>query len=387
MNYRKKIIFLLFVVLMIVPALSACQSGSKSSDSKTSQKTQDPVKQGTKKMTQLNNQLQKALTDKDTATAKKLGKSINSQWLSFENGVRSRYPIQYATIEKYQQPIYAQSNLKSPDLAQMKSNSDQLKKQLADLATAKETKAKTSKTLNTAVANYKKYVIEQTDLLVKTTEPFAKAVEEGNIEKAKQLYSKPRIYYERIEPIAESFGDLDPRIDARINDVDDKSKWTGFHEIEKALWQDKSLKGQKKYAEQLVADVKDLQSKVQTLQLKPKEMVAGAMDLLEEAATSKISGEEERYSHTDLIDLQANVDGSEAVYQAVIPALNVNNKDLSNQLDKQFQAFDNEIMKYKISDDKYVDYSQVKKDKTKVRDLSNELSKLSKLMAQTAKIF
>ena len=41
--------------------------------------------------------------------------------------------------------------------------------------------------------------------------------------------------YERVEPVAESFGDLDPRIDARANDVP-KSKWTGFHPIERRLW-------------------------------------------------------------------------------------------------------------------------------------------------------
>lgn len=385
MNHQKKIIFLLFIALLLLPVISACSTNTKSDSQKTAQSTNDPVKQGTTKLKQLNNRLQAALKKNDTATIKKYGKQINTQWLSYENGVRDRFPLQYAKIERYQQPIYAQSNLSNPDVAQMKENSEALTEQLDDLLTAKETKAKPSKQMDQAVNDYLKYADEQIDMLVKTTKPFVKAVEDGDIEKAKKLYTQPRIYYERAEPIAESFGDLDPAIDARINDVDDPSKWTGFHEIERALWEKNSLKGQKKYAQKLMADVLSLQKEAKSFKLTPKAMVAGAMELLEEAATTKITGEEERYSHTDLVDLQANVDGSEAVYQAAIPALNEGHKDLAAEIDKQFQAFDKQLLKYKKSDTEYENYTKLSKDE--IRKISNELSKLSKLMAQTAKIF
>lgn len=385
MNHQKKIIFLLLIALLLLPVISACSTNTKSGSQKTAQSTNDPVKQGTTKLKQLNNKLQAALKKNDTAAIKKYGKQINTQWLSYENGVRDRFPLQYAKIERYQQPIYAQSNLSNPDVAQMKENSDALTEQLDDLLTAKETKAKPSKQMDQAVNDYLKYADEQIDMLVKTTKPFVKAVEDGDIEKAKKLYTQPRIYYERAEPIAESFGDLDPAIDARINDVDDPSKWTGFHEIERALWEKNSLKGQKKYAQKLMADVLSLQKEAKSFKLTPKAMVAGAMELLEEAATTKITGEEERYSHTDLVDLQANVDGSEAVYQAAIPALNEGHKDLAAEIDKQFQAFDKQMLKYKKSDTEYENYTKLSKDE--IRKISNELSKLSKLMAQTAKIF
>ncbi|MDN3955205.1 iron uptake system protein EfeO [Sporolactobacillus laevolacticus] len=385
MNHQKKIIFLLFIALLLLPVISACSTYTKSGSQKTAQSTNDPVKQGTTKLKQLNNELQVALKKNDTAAIKKYGKQINTQWLSYENGVRDRFPLQYAKIERYQQPIYAQSNLSNPDVAQMKENSEALTEQLDDLLTAKETKAKPSKQMDQAVNDYLKYADEQIDMLVKTTKPFVKAVEDGDIEKAKKLYTQPRIYYERAEPIAESFGDLDPAIDARINDVDDPSKWTGFHEIERALWEKNSLKGQKKYAQKLMADVLSLQKEAKSFKLTPKAMVAGAMELLEEAATTKITGEEERYSHTDLVDLQANVDGSEAVYQAAIPALNEGHKDLAAEIDKQFQAFDKQMLKYKKSETEYENYTKLSKDE--IRKISNELSKLSKLMAQTAKIF
>ncbi|MCQ2009825.1 Efem/EfeO family lipoprotein [Sporolactobacillus sp. STSJ-5] len=385
MKHQKKIVFLLLMAILLLPVITACSSSQQSGSTKTSQTTSDPVKQGTNKMKQLNSKLQTALKKNDTDEIKKYGKQINTQWLSYENNVRDRFPLQYAKIERYQQPIYAQSNLADPDVAQIKENSSALTGQLNDLLTAKETKSNPSKQMDQAVDDYLKYADEQIDMLVKTTKPFVKAVKDGDIEKAKKLYAEPRIYYERAEPIAESFGDLDPAIDARVNDVDDLSKWTGFHEIERALWEKNSLKGQGKYADKLMADVLDLQKKSKTFKLTPKAMVAGAMELLEEAATSKITGEEERYSHTDLVDLQANVDGSEAVYQAAIPALNQGHKDLANQIDKQFQAFDKQMLKYKKSDTEYEDYTKLSKEQ--IREISNELSKLSKLMAQTAKIF
>jgi iron uptake system component EfeO len=115
-------------------------------------------------------------------------------------------------------------------------------------------------------------------------------------------------------------------------------------------------------------------------------MVAGAMDLLSEAATSKITGEEERYSHVDLMDFQANIEGSEAVYQASIPALNKSNKDLAKQIDNQFQKIDNELLKYQTNGE-FISYQEFEKNPDQVRQLSDDLQELSKLMAQTASIF
>ena len=66
---------------------------------------------------------------------------------------------------------------------------------------------------------YKKFVVEQIDLLLADTEKFADYLKKGDLENAKKVYAVARMYYERSEPIAESFGDLDPRIDARLADL------------------------------------------------------------------------------------------------------------------------------------------------------------------------
>ena len=103
-------------------------------------------------------------------------------------------------------------------------------------------KTKASPEVEKAIAGYRTYLVENTDELTAKTKPFVAAVEAGDIAKAKRLYPEPRIDYERIEPVAESFGDLDPRIDARENDVE-PSEFGGFHRLEKALWEEGSLTG------------------------------------------------------------------------------------------------------------------------------------------------
>lgn len=116
-----------------------------------------------------------------------------------------------------------------------------MKASLEDLTEAKKSGKKASDQLAKAADEYKGYVKEQSDQLVKATEAFTGAVKSGDIEKSKTLYAKARVYYERIEPIAESLGDLDPKIDARENDVEEGDKWTGFHKLEKAIWKDQDI--------------------------------------------------------------------------------------------------------------------------------------------------
>ena len=169
-----------------------------------------------------------------------------------------------------------------------------------------------------AIAGYRKYLEENTEELTATTKPFVAAVIAGNIAKAKKLYPTPRINYERIEPVAETFGDLDPRIDARENDVP-PSEFGGFHRIEKALWEEETTKGMKPVAEGLLEDVEELEEKVKGVKLQAVQIANGANELLTEVSTSKITGEEERYSHIDLVDFKANVEGSQVAFEAVAP--------------------------------------------------------------------
>jgi len=341
------------------------------------------IQDGTTKMLDQVKQLQDAIANQDAAGIKTIGKAINDTWLSYENTVRQTFPLEYTDVEKYEMPIFSASAYDKIDFEALKTNAAGLIQALTTLQNAKPSTASTSELLMEAVKKYEAYVAEQANKLTAQTQLFVDEVKAGNIEKAKAEYVKARVFYESIEPIAESFGELDPKIDARLADVDDPSTWTGFHEIEKALWVDNSLQGQDVYADQLIADVKALHEEIKALKLEPKVVVAGAMELLNEAATSKITGEEELYSHIDLVDLASNVDGSKAVYLTIIPALNEKNNELADKLDQAFQAMETMLSGY-VKEGQYVLYTELTTDQ--IREISDQLSTLSELMSQTAAI-
>ncbi|WHY87441.1 imelysin family protein [Neobacillus novalis] len=199
----------------------------------------------------------------------------------------------------------------------------------------KETKNTASEALKGVTDEYRKYAIGEIEDFVKATEAFTTAVKNGELVKAKELYGPARMYYERAEPIAEVFGDLDPKIDAREGDVPE-AEWTGYHRIEKGLWMENTTKGYEQFAEQLMKDVNLLRAKVETVEVTPDILITGAVDLLNEVSTSKVTGEEDRYSHTDLYDFAANVQGAEKIYHLLNPALKKKDKELSNEIQTRF---------------------------------------------------
>ncbi|MDU7197234.1 MAG: iron uptake system protein EfeO [Enterobacteriaceae bacterium] len=220
-------------------------------------------------------------------------------------------------------------------------------------ATADAAKSEALLSLGTAITDYKAYVTAETAELVKGTKAFTDAVKAGDIEKAKSLYAPTRQHYERIEPIAELFSDLDGSIDAREDDYEKKAddpKFTGFHRLEKALFGDNSVKGMDTYADQLYTDVQELQKRISELAFPPSKVVGGAAGLIEEVAATKISGEEDRYSHTDLWDFQANVDGAQKIVNLLRPRLQKNNAELLGKVDANFKKVDAILAKYRTKD-------------------------------------
>jgi len=197
---------------------------------------------------------------------------------------------------------------------------------------------KSSPAIEKAIDDYKEYLLENSTELVELTKPFAAAVEAGEIEKAKQLYPEPRIRYERIEPVAESFGNLDPEIDARANDVP-ASEFKGFHRIEKALWEENTTKGMTPVAEGLVKNVEELEAIIKgNIKIQATEIANGANELLTEVSTSKITGEEERYSHIDLVDFKANVEGSQVAFEATAPLIEKEKPALIKEVAADYEA-------------------------------------------------
>ncbi|MCU5745268.1 hypothetical protein N9R04_00850 [Staphylococcus sp. SQ8-PEA] len=238
-----------------------------------------------------------------------------------------------------------------------------------------------------ATKDYKAYTSKELDKFLKGTEDFVQAVKSDDMEKAKELYPKVRMYYERSEPVAEAFGDLDPKIDARLADMEEEKKadeWTGYHKIEHDLYQaNKITDTTKKDADQLLKDTKELHAKADTLEITPKLMLQGSVDLLNEVSTSKITGEEEIYSHTDLYDFKANIEGAEKIYELFKPALEKKDKKLSKELEEKFGKVNKLLDQFK-TDDGYKSYEEVSKKQRK--ELSEAVNELGEPLGRMAVI-
>ena len=207
-----------------------------------------------------------------------------------------------------------------------------------------------------AVMAYRTYVQGQVDAMVGLVTAFAVAVKAGDVPKAKTLYAPSRRPWEAIEPVAEAFGDLDPKVDLREADLEPGQHWTGWHRIEKALWVDGSTKKMGAVADQLVVDVTDLQARVGTADLSVASIGNGAKELLDEVATGKITGEEEAFSHTDLDDVAANVAGAAKALEVLRPL--VEDPALLAQLDAGFAGVDQALAAYRTKTG-YVSYATV----------------------------
>ncbi|QZT61876.1 iron uptake system protein EfeO [Mycolicibacterium austroafricanum] len=233
-----------------------------------------------------------------------------------------------------------------------------------------------------AADSYKRYVNSQVEALVPAVEAFAAAIKSGDIEAAKAQYPTSRVYYERIEPVAESFpDDLDPRIDLREADLEPGQKWTGFHRLEKDLWVTGPQPDTSAIADQLVADVKELQAGVSApdFSVDSTQIAGGAQGLLDEIATSKISGEEDIFSHTDLWDFNANLQGSQTAVASVRPILDERNPDLGTRVDQRFEEVEALLERYREGDG-FVSYDKVTEPER--QELSRAIDALSKEVSQ-----
>jgi iron uptake system component EfeO len=231
------------------------------------------------------------------------------------------------------------------------------------------------------VAGYNRYVHTNAVELVTRVKAFVAAVKAGDVEKAKDEFAKARVPYETIEPVAESFGNLDPDIDARVNDVAKSQKWTGFHRIEQALWEKHTTEGMGPIADKLLADVKTLEAKTRTLAYQPDELANGANGLLDEVASSKITGEEDRYSHTDLSDFLANVTGSQTTFGLLAPALKAKDPELETDIAARFDAVQQEL-KTLAPDGSFPSYDTV--DDQERQQLSDLVAALAKPLKQVS---
>lgn len=231
---------------------------------------------------------------------------------------------------------------------------------------------------------YQVFAVEQMDQFLTETEKFVELFKAGKLEEAKALYPLARMYFERSEPIAESFGDLDPRIDGRLADIQEEGlgeeEWSGYHKLEYALWVEGTNEGYADVADQLLTDVKELYALVQTVEVTPDLMVIGAVDLLNEVSTSKITGEEEIYSHTDLYDFKANVEGAEKIFEILRGKIEEKDSALVTTLEQKFKAVNDLLAQHQVGEQDFKSYEELTKGD--IQALANAVNQLGEPLSQ-----
>ncbi len=235
--------------------------------------------------------------------------------------------------------------------------------------------------------NYQAYVKDQTEQLVAKTKDFAALYTSGKDDEARTLYPDARVHWERIETVAESFGDLDPKMDAREADLEPGEKWTGWHRIEKDLWPERAKDYQpltaaerKSFADDLVKNTDTLYQRVRTLSYTADQIANGSKGLLDEVATGKVTGEEEFWSRTDLWDFQANVDGARVGFEGLKPLLEKRGEnDLEKQIETRFGSLQT-LLDAQRKGDGFALYNELTP--AEVKALSNAVNALSEPLSK-----
>lgn len=234
-----------------------------------------------------------------------------------------------------------------------------------------------------AVADYKTWVVAEVDALVADTAKFTDAVRAGDVAEAKKQYAPSRVRWERIEPIAGLVEEIDGAVDARVDDFEgvDDPAFTGWHRLEYHLWEKGSTAGAKTFADRLDKDLATLDQKMKGLEFPPAAVALGPAELIEEVSEGKITGEEDRYSHTDLSDFAANVDGSRKLLELLTPSLQAKDATLTSEITAGFAAVDKSLSEYANPDGSFDLYTALQADdKTRMQaelaDLSEKLARI-----------
>ena len=235
---------------------------------------------------------------------------------------------------------------------------------------------------------YGEYVQDQTEQLVAGTTQFVAAYKAGKDDEARAIYPVARMHWERIETVAESFGDLDPKLDLREADLEPGQKWTGWHRIEKDLWpaRAKNYKQLSKaervaYSDDLVKNTAILHERVPKLTFRADEIANGSRGLLDEVATGKITGEEEYWSRTDLWDFQANIEGAFVGFDGLRPLLKQKNPELDSQIAAKFAAVQALLDAQRVGDG-FKTYDQLSR--AEIKELSDAVNALSEPLSKLA---
>jgi iron uptake system component EfeO len=236
--------------------------------------------------------------------------------------------------------------------------------------------------VDAGVASYREYVLEQARATREASAVFTEAVRAGDLEAARAAYAPSRVGWERIEPVAGLVEELDGRLDARIDDFEgvDDPEFTGWHRLEYLLFEAGSTEGGAPFADQLDADLATLERELPETEITALDVAVGATELVEEVSRGKITGEEDRYAHTDLWDFAANIEGSAAVVERLRPALAAQDPQLLADVEAGLAEVQAGLEPYALPEGGYASYETLTDEDR--RRLSAQLAALAENLSR-----
>jgi len=242
--------------------------------------------------------------------------------------------------------------------------------------------------LQANVDTYTEYVNGQLADMVTSNDALYDAIKSGDLAKSQELYMPARVQWERIEPIAELFPDSDAKMDSRVDDFEDgpmDPAFTGWHRLEYLMFDQKTLDGAEPFAADLVDNIAELVTLVKGITIDASTMINGSAALIEEAATGKITGEEERYAGTSLLTFASNVEGAKEVIDLNADLLEGVDAALYDEIEASFTAIEAGLAKYANGDGTYAQYDTLT-DADRA-PLQAELANLSENLSRVAAAF
>ena len=218
------------------------------------------------------------------------------------------------------------------------------------------------------LSEFRVYLSSQGTALIKAVSALEQAIQAGDLAQAQALYLPARAAYQRLAPAAQRLGELDNSINARADYFEKREQdpgFVGFHRLEYALFQQRDLSGLAPIAQRLLSDVASLKQQLLAQSLPPEQLVSlVARSQRSIAEVRAASGEEERYSHSDLNGFAANLETTRKVVDLLRPLLAKPAAPLLAQIDGALDALDSQYSALR-STEGYASYDSVGADQRK----------------------
>jgi len=212
------------------------------------------------------------------------------------------------------------------------------------------------------LSEFRVYLSTQGSAQIKAVTALQQAIEAGDLAQAQASYLPARAAYQSIAPAAQRLAELDNGINARADYFEKREQdpdFRGFHRLEYALFQQRNLDGLAPVAQRLLTDVTSLKQQLLAQSVAPEQLVSMVQRNLNSLADVRAgSGEEERYSHSDLNGFAANLAAARKVVDLLRPLLVKSDSALLATIDGALGAFDSELNGFKV-DGGYASYDSV----------------------------